>query len=165
MAQQISLRYLEGDQVPQMRSDFVTGALYLEGAKTLTPESTALECKTLFFRGRALLFDKKYRDAANLLERAALDPAGAYSQMHWKLLTLNPRIMNRRSWGSMMRLIAPLTSYKPVLSRISMNAPFFQLPARDVADIAPVSRINGSPDFNTDNARLTADSALDASGL
>ena len=79
-AQQVLLRYLEGDQIPQTRDDFLSGALYLEAAKSLPPDSTAVESKKQFFRGRALIFEKKYREAAAVLEMAArLDPRGAYS--------------------------------------------------------------------------------------
>ena len=79
-AQQQLLRYLEGDQIPQTREDFLSGALYLDSAERLAPESTIVESKKLFFRGRALIFDKRYPEAANILEAAArLDPRGAYS--------------------------------------------------------------------------------------
>lgn len=79
-AQQILLRYLEGDQIPQTRDDFLSGALYLEAAELLPPDSRVIESKKDFFRGRALIFDKKYQEAATALELAArLDPRGAYS--------------------------------------------------------------------------------------
>jgi len=79
-AQQILLRYLEGDQIPQTRDDFLSGALYLEAAELLPPDSRVIESKKEFFRGRALIFDKRYQDAVATLELAArLDPRGAYS--------------------------------------------------------------------------------------
>ena len=79
-AQQILLRYLEGDQAPQTHADFLSGALYLEAAELLPPDSSVIESKKQFFRGRALIFDKHYREAAGALELAArLDPRGAYS--------------------------------------------------------------------------------------
>ena len=78
--QQVLLRYLTGDQVPQARADFAAGAQYLEAARLLTPESLLLESRAAFCQGRTKLFDKKYQEAAGLLERAArLDAAGAYS--------------------------------------------------------------------------------------
>jgi len=78
--QQVLLRYLSGDQVPQKREDFLRGATYLEAAKLLTPESLFLEARRSFLDGRALLFEKDYRRAIDRLERAArIDPAGAYS--------------------------------------------------------------------------------------
>ncbi len=79
-AQQVLLRYLEGDQIPQTKDDFRLGELYLEAAALLPPDSTIVESKKYFFRGRALIFDKKYPEAVSALELAArLDPRGAYS--------------------------------------------------------------------------------------
>lgn len=78
--QQVLLRYLEGDQVPQREDAFQAGARYFEAAALLTPESLYLQGRAAFCRGRALLFEKKYDDAANLLERSVrFDPSGAYS--------------------------------------------------------------------------------------
>ena len=78
--QQVLLRYLQGDQIPQTREDFLAGAAYLEQAKVLTPESLLLEARAAFCLGRVAIFDKDYGRARTLLERAArLDPAGAYS--------------------------------------------------------------------------------------
>ena len=78
--QQVLLRYLQGDQIPQTREDFLAGAAYLEQAKVLTPESLLLEARAAFCLGRVAIFDKEYGRARTLLERAAkLDPAGAYS--------------------------------------------------------------------------------------
>jgi tetratricopeptide (TPR) repeat protein len=78
--QQVLLRYLSGDQLPQNRVDFTAGAEYFSAARKLTPESIFLEGREDFCQGRALLFQKNYAGAADLLERSArLDPAGAYS--------------------------------------------------------------------------------------
>jgi tetratricopeptide (TPR) repeat protein len=78
--QQVLLRYLSGDQTPQNREDFLRGAAYFEAARLLTPESLFLEGRAAFCNGRALLFEKDYRRAADLLEHAVrIDPAGAYS--------------------------------------------------------------------------------------
>jgi tetratricopeptide (TPR) repeat protein len=78
--QQVLLRYLTGDQVPQTRADFETGASNFHSARALTPESIFLEAREVFCRGRAQLFQKDYSGAADLLEQAArLDPSGAYS--------------------------------------------------------------------------------------
>ena len=79
-AQEVLLRYLAGDQNPQNRQQFALGARYMEAARTLTRESIYLEGRQDFFQGRALLFDKKFPDAANLLEQSVrLDPGGAYA--------------------------------------------------------------------------------------
>ena len=45
----------------------------------LTPESLYLEGRDAFFQGRALLFDKQYAQAADLLEQSVrIDPGEAY---------------------------------------------------------------------------------------
>jgi tetratricopeptide (TPR) repeat protein len=78
-AQEVLLRYLSGDQTPQTRQEFQQGARYMEAARTLTHESLFLEGREDFFQGRALLFDKKFPQAAELLEQAVrIDPGAAY---------------------------------------------------------------------------------------
>lgn len=78
-AQQVLLRYLAGDQSPQTKAEFDAGSKYMEAALTLTPESMYLDGRNSFFRGRGLLYDKKYAEAAELLEKAVkIDPSAAY---------------------------------------------------------------------------------------
>ena len=78
-AQQILLRYLAGDQSPQTKSEFDAGSKFMEAAQILTPESLYLEGRNSFFQGRGLLYDKKYAQAAELLEKAVrIDPGAAY---------------------------------------------------------------------------------------
>lgn len=78
-AQQVLLRYLAGDEMPQSREEFLSGARYMEAARKLTEESLFLESREDFFQGRALLFDKKFPEAANLLEESVrMDPGAAY---------------------------------------------------------------------------------------
>ncbi len=78
--QQVLLRYLQGEQTPQTREDFIRGAAYFEAAQLLTPESLLLEARLAFCMGRARLFEKNFRRAVDFLERAVrLDPGGAYS--------------------------------------------------------------------------------------
>ncbi len=78
--QQVLLRYLAGEEVPQTRTDFASAAGYVEAARRLTPESLYLEGRDYFFQGRTFLFDKEYARAADLLERSvAIDPNGAYA--------------------------------------------------------------------------------------
>jgi tetratricopeptide (TPR) repeat protein len=77
--QDVLLRYLAGDETPQSRDEFQGGARYMDAARTLTQESLFLEGRQDFFQGRALLFDKKFPEAANLLEQAVrIDPGAAY---------------------------------------------------------------------------------------
>jgi tetratricopeptide (TPR) repeat protein len=78
--QQVLLRYLTGDEIPQQRVDFDSGAQYFAAARRLTPESLFLAGREDFCRGRAGLFAKDFSGSGNLLEQAArLDPNGAYS--------------------------------------------------------------------------------------
>jgi tetratricopeptide (TPR) repeat protein len=78
-AQEVLLRYLAGDESPQSRGEFQSGARYMDAARTLTQESLFLEGRQDFFQGRALLFEKKFPEAANLLEDAVrIDPGAAY---------------------------------------------------------------------------------------
>ncbi len=78
-AQQVLLRYLAGDETPQTREEFLSGARYMEAARKLTEESLFLEGREDFFEGRALLFDKKFPEAASLLEESVrMDPGAAY---------------------------------------------------------------------------------------
>ena len=78
-AQSVLLRYLAGDQNPQSQREFAEAARYMQAARTLTPESLFLEGREDFFNGRAVLFDKKFTDAADLLENAVrIDPSAAY---------------------------------------------------------------------------------------
>lgn len=78
-AQQVLLRYLAGDQNPPLKGEFDSGSQYMEAAMTLTPESMYLLGRDSFFMGRALLFDKKFDQAADLLEKSVrIDPGEAY---------------------------------------------------------------------------------------
>jgi tetratricopeptide (TPR) repeat protein len=78
--QQVILRYLTGDQIPQTQKDFQEGGAYYQAAKLLTPESLFLEGQESFMRGRSLLFARDYGQAAGLLEDAVrIDPGGAHA--------------------------------------------------------------------------------------
>jgi tetratricopeptide (TPR) repeat protein len=78
-AQKILLKYLQGDQNPQTQEDFARGARYSEVGRQLTHESLFLEGRQNFFQGRSLLFDKKFPDAAGMLETSVrFDPSAAY---------------------------------------------------------------------------------------
>lgn len=78
--QQIILRYLQGEAIPQRKEDFVAGERYFREALQIDPDALALESRALFCQGRALLFEKNYAEAVRLLERAArIDTAGAYT--------------------------------------------------------------------------------------
>ena len=79
-AQQVILRYLTGDQIPQTQKDFQNGEAYYGAARRLTPESLYLEGRQSFLHGRSLLFEKNYAQAADFLEEAVrIDPGGAHA--------------------------------------------------------------------------------------
>ena len=79
-AQQVLLKYLSGGQSPQVKTDFESGAKYMEAAARLTPESLYLQARDSFFSGRSLLFDKQYPQATDLLEQSVrTDPGEAYA--------------------------------------------------------------------------------------
>ncbi|MEO7651835.1 MAG: tetratricopeptide repeat protein, partial [Bryobacteraceae bacterium] len=78
--QQVILKYLTGDQIPQTKQDFENGADFYRAAAVLTPESLYLEGRESFCRGRSLLYAKDYAKAADLLENAVrIDPQGAHA--------------------------------------------------------------------------------------
>jgi tetratricopeptide (TPR) repeat protein len=78
-AQEVLLRYLTGEQTAPSQDEFQRGARYMEAALTLTKESLYLEGREDFFQGRALLFDKNFPQAAQLLEQSIrIDPGAAY---------------------------------------------------------------------------------------
>jgi tetratricopeptide (TPR) repeat protein len=81
--QQILIRYLHGEQIPQTKPAFDLGARYFEEALRL-PQATAFdESRMWFCKGRALVFDREenhYQEAVRLLERSILlDPDHAYA--------------------------------------------------------------------------------------
>src|ERR1035441_4587101 len=55
--QEILSRYLEGEQVPQIKADFERCARYFEEALALEPTAAFDRSRALFCRGRALVFD------------------------------------------------------------------------------------------------------------
>ncbi len=78
-AQQVLLHYLAGDQNPTSKKEFDAGSQYMEAAMKLTPESLYLQGRDSFFAGRALLFEKQFSKAADLLEKSVrIDPGEAY---------------------------------------------------------------------------------------
>jgi tetratricopeptide (TPR) repeat protein len=81
--QQILIRYLHGEQIPQTKPTFELGARYFEEALRL-PQATAFdESRMWFCKGRALVFDREeshYQEAVRLLERSILlDPDHSYA--------------------------------------------------------------------------------------
>lgn len=78
--QSIIVKYLKGDEVPQVESDFVLGSRYFHAALQLAPDSAYDESRFLFCRGRAEIFDKHYAEAERTLDTAVrIDPERAYA--------------------------------------------------------------------------------------
>lgn len=76
--QNIILRYLDGDEAPVTRAEFLSAQADFTSARTLAPESLWLEARESFCAGRVAVFDKQYDRAISLLERAIrLDPSDA----------------------------------------------------------------------------------------
>jgi tetratricopeptide (TPR) repeat protein len=78
--QAIILKYLKGDEVPQLESDFLLGARYFRAALDLAPDAAFDESRFLFCQGRAEIFQKKYSAAQRTLDASiSIDPARAYA--------------------------------------------------------------------------------------
>ncbi len=78
LGQNVILRYLDGDEAPVNRDEFLTAQSNFASAKKLAPESLWLEAREAFCAGRVAVFDKHYDQAIPLLETAIrLDPGDA----------------------------------------------------------------------------------------
>jgi Flp pilus assembly protein TadD len=85
--QQVISRYLEGDQVPQVREDFVRCQRVFEEAVKLDPGAQFDTSRGIFCQGRALIFERRYAEAEQLLaESIRLDPKHAYA---WNALGIS----------------------------------------------------------------------------
>lgn len=78
--QKIILQYLKGEAVPQTRDEFLRGEQLFTAAAQLISGDPYVQSRHSFFRGRRLIFDHQYGEAAAALETAIrLYPTGAYS--------------------------------------------------------------------------------------
>ena len=79
LGQDVILRYLDGDEAPVKREEFLRAQGDFASARKLTPrESLWLEAREAFCAGRVNVFDKHYDQAISLLEKAIrLDPSDA----------------------------------------------------------------------------------------
>ena len=81
--QQILIRYMHGEQIPQTKREFELCARYFEEALRFPMATTFDESRMWFCKGRALIFEHQesgYQEAARLLERSILlDPDHAYA--------------------------------------------------------------------------------------
>jgi tetratricopeptide (TPR) repeat protein/uncharacterized caspase-like protein len=79
-SQQILYKYLQGEEVAPIESDYAAGLDAIRQARSLAGESLYLEAREEFFAGRLLLFSKAYDDAVMHLEKAIrMDPASPYA--------------------------------------------------------------------------------------
>lgn len=112
--QETILRYLEGDQIPQSKDDFLRGAAYFEAALRLAPDSAFDEARMLFCRGRALIFDRAYAQARTLLERSIrLDPARSYAYNGLGIAYLEQIASNASSFDAAIRAFHDAIRFAP----------------------------------------------------
>jgi tetratricopeptide (TPR) repeat protein len=78
--QDVILHYLAGDQDPVPPSDFDTCATFFGAALSLAPDVAFDKSRMLFCQGRRLIFDRRYEEANQLLERSIyIDPRRSYA--------------------------------------------------------------------------------------
>jgi len=112
--QETILRYLEGNQIPQTKDDFLTGGKYFKAALDLAPDSVFDEARMIFCQGRALIFDHAYGDARVLLERAIrLDPTHSYAYNALGISYLEQIATNRSSFDDAVRAFHDAIRFAP----------------------------------------------------
>jgi tetratricopeptide (TPR) repeat protein len=80
LTQRIVSHYLDGDQIPQIRADFDRCARLFAEAARLQPGVVFDQSRQTFCQGRALIFDRRYADAEQLLRQSIqLDPKHGYA--------------------------------------------------------------------------------------
>jgi tetratricopeptide (TPR) repeat protein len=112
--QQTILRYLEGDQIPQRKEDFLLGGRYFEEALHLAPDAAFDESRMLFCQGRALIFDHAYAAAQQLLERAIrIDPVRSYAYNALGIAYLEQIASNRAGFDLAIRAFHDAIRFAP----------------------------------------------------
>ena len=112
--QETILRYLEGDQIPQTKEDFVLGAEYFADALRLAPDSVFDEARMLFCQGRAQIFDRAYDSARKLLERSIrLDPARGYAYNALGIVYLEQIAAHASSFDGAIRAFRDAIRFAP----------------------------------------------------
>ena len=112
--QETILRYLEGNQIPQTKDDFVTGGKYFQAALDLAPDSVFDEARMIFCQGRALIFDHDYAGARVLLERSIrLDPTHSYAYNALGISYLEQIASNRSTFDEAIRAFHDASRYAP----------------------------------------------------
>lgn len=78
--QDVLTRYLEGEEIPQIKADFERCSKLFEEAVRLRPAAEFDRSRALFCEGRARIFDRQYADAQRLLESSIqIDSERAYA--------------------------------------------------------------------------------------
>jgi tetratricopeptide (TPR) repeat protein len=112
--QETILRYLEGNQIPQSKDDFLAGGKYFKAALDLAPDSVFDEARMLFCQGRALIFDHEYARARVLLERSIrLDPARSYAYNALGIAYLEQIANNRSTFDDAVRAFHDAIRFAP----------------------------------------------------
>jgi tetratricopeptide (TPR) repeat protein len=112
--QETILRYLEGNQIPQTKDDFVTGGRYFEAALELAPDSVFDEARMIFCQGRALIFDHDYAGSRALLERSIrLDPVHSYAYNALGISYLEQIATNRSTFDDAIRAFHDAARFAP----------------------------------------------------
>ncbi len=112
--QETILRYLEGNQIPQTKDDFLTGGRYFKAALDLAPDSVFDDARMTFCQGRALIFDHAYGDARVLLERSIrLDPIHSYAYNALGVAYLEQIATNRSTFDDAVRAFHDAIRFAP----------------------------------------------------
>ncbi len=112
--QETILRYLEGDQIPQTKDDFLLGAEYFADALRLAPDSVFDEARMLFCQGRAQIFDRAYPSARALLERSIrLDPTRGYAYNALGIAYLEQIAANASTFDAAIRAFHDAIRFAP----------------------------------------------------
>jgi tetratricopeptide (TPR) repeat protein len=112
--QETILRYLEGNQIPQVKTDFVRGGEYFKEALKLAPDSVFDQARMLFCQGRAAIFDHGYAEARVLLERSIrLDPNRSYAYNALGISLLEQTATGRTTYDDAVRAFHDAIRFAP----------------------------------------------------
>ena len=96
--QQILLRYLNGEEEPQDKAEFVRGSS-LFGQANRRQSSIGLRARELFCEGRALVFDKNPDAVDRLANSIELDPDAAYTYNALGIAHLEQARYSEAAWA------------------------------------------------------------------
>jgi tetratricopeptide (TPR) repeat protein len=99
LGQEVMSRYLEGEEVPQIKADFSRCARWFQEAAKLSPDPAFDNSRAQFCEGRALIFDKQYTAAGKMLQQSiAIDPRRAYAYNALGIAYLEQISQNRQGF-------------------------------------------------------------------